>query len=217
MSYFDSLTIDAYVFDMDDLLVRTVDLWRAAETTLLASLGYEWSPELAIQYKGMNALDVAATIHRVLRPDRTLGACQSIMREALIAGFDRDIEAMPGAVDLVRSLRGRKPLAVASGSPLAAIRSALTTTGILECFDHVITSESVERGKPHPDVFLAAARALAVPPARCMVFEDSLIGVRAALAAGMMVTCVPSGPVDEIRRLTPYVFPSLAAVLPSHE
>lgn len=202
----------AYIFDMDDLLIRSADIWRKAEEALLSTIGHRWTPELAIQYKGMNALDVAATIHRVLCPSLTVAECQQIMRSSLLESFSAKIEAMAGAVDLVRALHGRKPLAVASGSPLAAIKAALTQLGILDCFDHVITSESVPRGKPNPDVFLAAAKALGVAPAKCLVFEDSLIGVKAAVAAGMSVACVPSGPSEEIRRLTPYVFGSLADV-----
>ena len=100
-----------------------------------------------------------------------------------------------------------------SGSPLDAIHAALSQLGILECFSVVISSESVARGKPHPDVFLAAANALGMLPNRCLVFEDSLIGVRAAVATGMRVVCVPSGPSEEIRRITPYVFESLADVI----
>ena len=204
--------IDAYIFDMDDLLIRSSAIWRRAEETLLAAIGHPWTPELAIQFKGMNALDVAATIHRVLSPPRPVAECQEILRSSLLQSFGGTIEPMAGAVDLVRRLCGKKPIAVASGSPLAAIQTALSRLGILDCFDHVITSESVARGKPHPDVFLAAASAMEVAPEACLVFEDSLIGVQAAVAAGMSVVCVPSGPSDEIRRLTPHVFASLADV-----
>jgi len=205
--------IDAYIFDMDDLLIRSANTWRKAERALFAAIGESWTPEIAIRYKGMNALDVAATVHRLLSPSLPLADCQRIMRESLLESFAGQIDAMPGAVDLVRHLHRRRPIAVASGSPLEAIRTALSQLDILNCFDQVISSESVARGKPHPDVFLAAARALGAGPANCLVFEDSLIGVQAAVAAGMRVACVPSGPFDEIRRLTPYVFTTLAEVM----
>jgi len=204
--------IDAYIFDMDDLLVRSGSTWQKAEDTLLAKIGHQRTPELAIQYKGMNALDVAATIHRVLKPALPLAECQRILRDALLQNFSGPITAMDGAVDLVRQLRGRRPMAVASGSPLAAIRAALSRLEILDCFNQVITSETVPRGKPHPDVFLAAAKTMGTDPRRCLVLEDSLVGVRAAVAAGMRVACVPSGPSEEIRQLTPYVLGSLADV-----
>jgi HAD superfamily hydrolase (TIGR01509 family) len=207
------MKIDAYIFDMDDLPIRSTAIWRKAEDALFAAIGQTWTPEVAIQYKGMNALDVAATVRRIYHTALPLAECQTIMRDSLLASFSAPIEAMPGAVQLVRALLGKRPIAVASGSPLAGIRTALQQLQILDCFDQVITSESVPRGKPHPDVFLAAARALGAPPDRCLVFEDSLIGVKAAVAAGMAVACVPSGPAEEIRRLTPHVFASLADVL----
>ena len=64
--------IDAYIFDMDDLLVRSGTTWQQAEVTLLTQIGHQRTPELAIQYKGMNALVVAATIHRCDRPSEIL-------------------------------------------------------------------------------------------------------------------------------------------------
>src|SRR5262245_22373224 len=100
------MTPDAYIFDMDDLLIRSAPIWTKAETTLLAAIGREWTPELAIQYKGMNALDVAATIHRVCRPALSLPQCQKIMRDSLLESFSATVEAMAGAVQLVRALHG---------------------------------------------------------------------------------------------------------------
>ena len=78
----------AYIFDMDDTIARTGPVWRFAEMTLLKAIGTEWTPELSAQYKGMNALDVAATIHRVLQPKtHTLAQCQDLMRSTLIEQF----------------------------------------------------------------------------------------------------------------------------------
>ena len=205
--------LSALIFDMDDLLVASAALWRAAEEKLLAAIGARWTEDMAIQYKGMNALDVAATIHRLLRPSLSLEACQRIMRDELIAGFSKPVHAMPGAVELVQRVHGRWPMAVASGSPRVAIYGALSQLGILERFDEVITSESVPRGKPHPDVFLAAAEALKASPPQCLVFEDSLIGVRAAQAAGMKCFAVPSGNHAAIAELATRVFSSLADII----
>ncbi len=204
--------IRAFIFDMDDLLVASSSLWREAEERLLHELGHAWMPEFAAQYKGMNALDIAATIHRRLDPPLSLETCQGILRDALIDRFAGGVQAMPGAVALVRRLRGRAPMAVASGSPRRAIEMALKTLEIDDCFEVILTSESVARGKPHPDVFLAAAVSLNMPPEACLVFEDSLIGVRAACAAGMRCFAVPSGMHDRIRELATRVFDSLEAI-----
>jgi HAD superfamily hydrolase (TIGR01509 family) len=208
--------IRAFIFDMDDLLIASAQIWRIAEEHLFAAIGHELTDDLAMRYKGMNALDVAATIHRILKPTIPLDQCQKLMRDKLIEGFSGQIKEMPGAVDLVRRLCGKLPMALASGSPLVAIEIALKQLGIYDCFDLILSSESVPRGKPHPDVFLAAAAALNVPPENCLVFEDSLIGVRAAQAAGMKCFSVPAAKHNEIKKIATCVFPSLSEITQEH-
>lgn len=212
--------VRAGIFDMDDLLVGTADLWRSAESRLFGELGRDWNADLARTYKGMNALDVAATICTALAGGyRRLSVeqCQRIMRDVLIDAFAKSPPAaLPGAVETVRyfSARGRRlSLAVASGSPKSVIEQVMRRLGIFDCFGAIVSSESVPRGKPHPDVFLAAARALEVDPIHCLVYEDSLIGVRAARSANMQVIWVPSSPPADasIRALASAVYDRIDA------
>lgn len=201
------------IFDMDELLVDSKHIWQAAEVRMLTAMDRQWDPELAQQYKGMNALDVAATAWRIVRPSGPMDRFQRIMRDALIDEYGTAvIPQMDGAVDLVRRLRGLAPMAVASGSPAEAIELAMRRLEIHDCFEVIISSESVPHGKPAPDVFLKAAGCLGAEPVHCLVFEDSLHGVRAALSAGMKVFSVPSVTPDQIARLATRTFPSLAQV-----
>jgi len=205
----------ALIFDMDETLAATPLLWRQAELRLLAEIGREWSPELAIQYKGMNVPDVAATIHRALQPTQPVIWCQDFLRRCLFEAYEKgDIQPMPGAVACVRSLALSYPLAVASGSPLPLIELAMMRLGLEECFTVLVSSESVPRGKPFPDIFLAAAKALGHAPAECLVFEDSLIGTQAAVAAGMACFTVPSSSPVEIAAIATRTFTSLQKVTP---
>ena len=203
----------ALIFDLDDTLVVTSALWREAEETLLREIGHQWSPELAARYKGMNALDVAATIHRLLQPALPVNSCQEIMRNALFRAFEKGpLQPMPGALACVRSLAGAFPLAVASGSPLPLIELALERLKLRDAFSVLLSSESVPRGKPFPDIFLAAAATLAVDPARCLVFEDSLVGVQAARASGMASFAIPSSNSPEIVQIATRTFASLGEI-----
>jgi HAD superfamily hydrolase (TIGR01509 family) len=203
----------ALIFDMDETLVATGAPWREAESHLLETIGHRWSPELALRYKGMNALDVAATIHHLLQPALPVESCQEIMRNALFLAFEKSaLEPMPGAAACVRAFAGTIPLALASGSPLPLIEMALQRLGVREAFAVLASSESVARGKPFPDIFLAAAKALGVDPARCLVFEDSLVGVRAARAAGMACFAVPSSSPAEIAQIATRTFTSLSEI-----
>jgi HAD superfamily hydrolase (TIGR01509 family) len=203
----------AVIFDLDELLIDSKPIWRAAEEKVFIAMGREYSLDVARSYKGRNSFDVAATLYRLFHPPGSLRTYQDLMRSSLVAEYARaDIIAMPGAVDLVRRLDGLVPLAVASGSPREGIDKALERMGIRPCFKTVISSESVANGKPAPDVFLKAAEILGADPAQCLVFEDSLHGVQAALAAGMKVFAVPSIGPQLIAPLATRVFGTLGDV-----
>ena len=97
--------------------------------------------------------------------------------------------------DLPGLLKGLKErgikLAVGSSSPREAVEENLTRAGIREYFDDLVCGTEIEHGKPAPDIYLKAAEKLGVEPAECLVVEDAPNGLRAGLAAGMDVACVP--------------------------
>ena len=208
------MNLSACLFDMDELLLASVPQWRSAINTLLQAVGAEWTPELAALYTGKNAPDVARVIHKEVNPALPVEECVRILRNELLRRFKHDVlSPMPGAVQCVRQISAQLPCAVASGSPLECIEAAMSALGLTSCLNVMLSSESVPRGKPHPDVFLAAAKALQVEPTGCVVFEDSLAGVKAARAAGMKVVAVPSGyGREEIARLANCVLDSLEEV-----
>lgn len=201
------------LFDMDGLLVDSHTIWQAAEADLFEQMGRKYDPQVAQTYAGRNAPDVAATLYDLYRPGIALSQCQANFRKRLLQNFAvGEIVPMPGALDLVRRLKGLAPMAIASGSPPEGIERAITRLGLADCFDALVSSESVPRGKPAPDVFMQAARKIAADPQRCLVFEDSLHGVRAGLAAEMKVFAVPSGETDGVAKHATRVFNSLANV-----
>lgn len=203
------------IFDMDDTLVHSAATWKQAEARLFRLLGQDYSPDVAQQYKGMNAWDVGRVIWENLRPaGYAARECGALLRQYLLEGFNGPLEPMPGADALLRALRGHHRLCVASGSPPEGIRLALGRFGWLEGFDFILSSEGVPHGKPAPDIFLAAARAGNVNPAACLVIEDSLHGVRAGKAAGMTVYAVPSSDDPTIAAEADAVCPTLDALIP---
>lgn len=113
-----------------------------------------------------------------------------VQRRVVEAFAFRRPVAMPGARVLAERLHGRAPLAVASNGPSALVNAALRATGLLDLFTAVVCAETVRRPKPAPDVYLRACRCLAVHPSDAVAFEDSLVGVQAALAAGLFVVGV---------------------------
>jgi HAD superfamily hydrolase (TIGR01509 family) len=98
-------------------------------------------------------------------------------------------------VAVAKEMHGQAPLAVASGGHRELVVATLDVLGISSLFDTVVCAEDYERGKPHPDPFLLAAKRLGVAPETCVVFEDSPTGIEAAKAAGMSWVFVP-GPLE---------------------
>ena len=122
------------------------------------------------------------------------------------------IDHRPGIVELLQWLVARGiPRAVATSTRRPLAMRKLEAAGLLPYFDAVCTSSDVPRPKPAPDVYLLAARTLAVDPACCLVLEDSPTGVRAALAAGMTPVQVPDllEPDEDVRALAHRIVASL--------
>ena len=127
----------------------------------------------------------------------------------------RGIPLKPGAVDLLGHLQERGlPVALVTSATAGTAHAHLRRCGILEDFRAVVTRDDVERGKPHPEPFLKAARAMGVVPSRCLALEDLLHGAEAAYRSGMMTVMVPDllEPTDAIRRICAAVAGSLHEV-----
>ncbi|GAA1595275.1 HAD family hydrolase [Actinoplanes couchii] len=186
--------VDAVVFDCDGLLVDTETCWTRAETRIFAEHGHEFGLEQKEIVIG-GTLEAAgrAMAGYFGRPgDGPLLAAQlyGLVAAELAAGAD----ALPGARDLVLSLRGRVPIAVASNSPRAFVRTALRSAGLDDLFTRVLAAEDVTHPKPAPDLYLAACTGLGADPRRSVAFEDSRTGVASARAAGLHVVGIPSLP-----------------------
>ena len=117
----------------------------------------------------------------------------SLRKEAIYREVVREqgITALPGVEPWLRTLREEKiPCAIASSTHLENITTTLDVLGLVEYFAAIITAEDVKRGKPDPEVFLTAAQRIGVEPGDGVVFEDALVGIAAAKAAGMRVVAV---------------------------
>jgi HAD superfamily hydrolase (TIGR01509 family) len=111
---------------------------------------------------------------------------------ALLADYGRGLPLLPGAVAAVTRLAARWPLGLASSANRAVIDAVLDLAGLASNFTATVSSEEVARGKPAPDVYLAAARALGVEPAHAAAVEDSANGLRSAAAAALAVVAIPN-------------------------
>ncbi len=196
----------AVLWDMDGTLVDTEPFWIRAETELVAQHGGTWTQADAHALVGSDLLDSAAYIRRVGGVDMDPVDIVNAMMERVIDQMADDPPWQPGAVELLQALRGAGipcVLVTMSWRRLAGAVVDLLPPGT---FAHAVVGDEVDRGKPHPEPYLAAARLLDVDPAACIAIEDSPTGALSARAAGCVVLGVPhvvEVPADTVDALVP--------------
>jgi HAD superfamily hydrolase (TIGR01509 family) len=184
--------LEAVVFDLDGVLIETEEVWDAVREGYVREHGGRWPPQATTAMMGMSSPEWA----RYLAEELGVALDPEVIgREVLDRVTARYAESLPvvdGAAAAVREVAGRWPLGLASSSNRPLIDLVLDRLGLTACFRVTVSSEEVARGKPAPDVYLAAAAGLGAAPAACAAVEDSSNGLLAAAAAGMRVLAVPN-------------------------
>jgi HAD superfamily hydrolase (TIGR01509 family) len=183
----------AVVFDMDGVLIDSGAHHRDAWRQLLADLGLTPAPEFWRLTIGRPAEEaVPLLLGRAVDTEEAAQLARR-KREHYARLSARGMLPIAGAPGFVAALvRQGIPRAVATSASRHDMEEMLTGVGLRRHFEVVVTAEDVRRGKPDPEVYVRAAQGLGLAPARCVVFEDSLVGVRAARSAGMRVIGVAS-------------------------
>jgi HAD superfamily hydrolase (TIGR01509 family) len=210
--------LEAVIFDMDGLMLDTEPLYKQAWTEEAASLGFPLEDSLYGRFRGRTGPDSEAILRQAFGPAFPMEEFRRQRRrrwDELVQ--QQGIDLKPGLIGLLDQLDGNKvPRAVATSSARRQAEISLLAAGLSGRFPVVVTGDQVARGKPAPDLFLEAARRLAVQADRCLVLEDSAAGVRAAAAAGMPAILIPDGtsPEPEERRRAYRVLPDLVRAAP---
>ncbi|MFD6321552.1 HAD family hydrolase [Streptomyces sp. NPDC058442] len=202
---------EAVVFDCDGTLMDSERHWQEARRLAFRNFGLQAPPGFAEQAKGVHYTDCGRLMaESVRKPELTADLTASLLANFLSLVAD-DPVTMPGAVELVRLLSGRLPLAVASNCPLEVVEESLARAGLRERFRHVVVPSGAPREadgpegapaaeavrpKPWPDVYAEAVRLCGVRPGRALAVEDSLTGVESARRAGLRVLGVGPRPDD---------------------
>jgi len=212
----------AVLFDFDGVLVDSEPLhYQALRDALLPE---EIVIDEEIYAKEYLAQDDRGAIRTALarhgRPYDTarMGAIQERKSRSFEALMPQ-VAFFPGARELVRALQREVPLAIASGALSSEIDALLRAGGLRDAFHAIVGADQVRQGKPHPEPYLTAMARVAstaprLRPDECLVFEDSMPGIAAALAAGMKVVAVTNSypaaklgaahrVVDSLQGLTP--------------
>jgi HAD superfamily hydrolase (TIGR01509 family) len=182
--------ISAVIFDCDGVLVDSEILAHEVEIEVLQSIGLEYDRhEFTQRFMGMSDAAFFAALDEdgKQRLGRSIIAeIRGPMNDRLQKAVAERLVEVPGAARAVKAVRRAK--AVASSSTLDHLRIKLSKTGLWQSFGpHIYSAEHVAHAKPAPDLFLHAAAELGVAPHECLVIEDSVNGVLAGRAAGMLV------------------------------
>jgi HAD superfamily hydrolase (TIGR01509 family) len=182
----------AVIFDLDGVLADSEPWWNQIDAKLLGEHGVSYRGEyhrnvLGVSYRlavefYKNAFHISVSVEELMR------------RRGEIATdfFANHVGLFPSAKTTLQQLREMKlHLAVATSSVSASARPLLDRTGIRSLFSVVVTGDEVQQGKPHPDIYLRAAKKLEISPEACLVIEDALAGIAAGKAANMRVAAIP--------------------------
>lgn len=178
------------IFDLDGVLVDSERIWDEVRRAVVAEHGGTWLPEATRAQQGMSTPEWARYLVEELGARLSPPEIATIVVKRMAARYAEEPPLIPGAVEVVRAVAKRWPVAIASSSPVILIKGFLDVTGLP--VGAAVSSEQVGAGKPAPDVYLRAAELLGVAPGDCAAVEDTTNGLKSALAAGMAVYAVPN-------------------------
>lgn len=187
-----SKTPGLIIFDCDGVLVDSEVISIAVDEIVLADLGWRIdTDEIIARFVGRSHDHFLAVVEEHIGyklPDDWEDSYQRLYREAM----RRDLRSVPGIIDALDVIT--VPSCVASNGSHEKMRFTLGLTGLLTRFDgRIFSASEVALGKPAPDLFLHASSTLGYKPSDCVVVEDSVAGVQAALAADMNVIAYAGG------------------------
>ena len=190
MSSTDRIEIPSHVrglvFDCDGTIADTMPLHYEAWVGALKEHSVEFSEALFYELAGMPTAQIIEMLNERHGHDMPVQETADY-KESLYQQLIPRVVPIEPVVVLVKEFAGKLPMAVATGATQAICRKTLSSLGLLEYFQHVVTADDVKRGKPAPDIFLEASRRIGVPPESCYAFEDGDLGIQSARDAGMTV------------------------------
>jgi mannitol-1-/sugar-/sorbitol-6-/2-deoxyglucose-6-phosphatase len=193
--------IEAAIFDMDGLLIDSEPFWRKSHMEVLGNYGFVVTEDDVRAAAGKRTGDQVALWRERFQWEQP---SNEVVTDEIVRNVARLIHlngnALPGVYDIINILKRHNiPMAVASSSATDLIDVVLKRLDIQKYIEFAHSAEHEAKGKPFPDVFLSTAKRLGVAASDCVVFEDSLNGVKAAKAAGMKCVAVPEQPHDAVK------------------
>jgi HAD superfamily hydrolase (TIGR01509 family) len=184
---------DAVIFDCDGTLVDSMPAHFEAwcEALALYGAGGVFREDVFLAMGGRPTRDIVVDLNDEYDLHLDPAAVAFAKREAFLKRLE-SVTLIDEVAAFAQSLRGKIPMAIASGGSRMVVEKTLRVVGVSDWFDEVVTADDVVEGKPAPDIFIKAAHLMGVSPAKCLVLEDAPAGILAAQRAGMQVIAIPS-------------------------
>ena len=185
--------ICAVIFDMDGVLIDTEKHYNAAWCQAATEAGFPFTREHALLLRSCEAKEGEKLMQGIFGPSFDYYAIRERRRELVRERLAQyGLEKKPGEEETLRFLRAKGiKTAVATATALDITKSHLTTIGVCDLFDSIVSAKNVAHGKPEPDVYLYACEQIGERPQDCMAVEDSPNGIMAAYRAGLRTVMVP--------------------------
>ena len=183
----------AVLFDMDGVLIDTEKHYNAAWCQAATEAGFPFTREHALLLRSCEAKEGEKLMQGIFGPSFDYYAIRERRRELVRERLAQyGLEKKPGVEETLRFLRAKGiKTAVATATALDITKSHLTTIGVCDLFDSIVSAKNVAHGKPEPDVYLYACEQIGERPQDCMAVEDSPNGIMAAYRAGLRTVMVP--------------------------
>lgn len=185
--------IHAVIFDMDGVLIDTEKHYNAAWCQAATEAGFPFTREHALLLRSCEAKEGEKLMQGIFGSSFDYYAIRERRRELVRERLAQyGLEKKPGVEETLRFLRAKGiKTAVATATALDITKSHLTTIGVCDLFDSIVSAKNVAHGKPEPDVYLYACEQIGERPQDCMAVEDSPNGIMAAYRAGLRTVMVP--------------------------
>jgi beta-phosphoglucomutase-like phosphatase (HAD superfamily) len=181
----------AYLFDCDGTIADSMPLHYIAWKKTLAENDCDFPETLFYEWGGMPTDKIVAQLNQMHGLNMPVEHVVTT-KEGRFYDLLPTLKVIPEVLEHIDDKHGRIPFAVVSGGTRESVSKTLTILGLLDRFPTLVCADDYTRGKPDPEAYLMAAAQLGVAPAKCLVFEDTELGIQAARAAGMQWVKIPA-------------------------